>query len=226
MSKSLHLQVLLKAVDQATRPLKSIQQASKALAGDIKTTQQTLKTLDAQAARIEGFRKQQGQLAVTGQALKKAKAEAAALAVQFKATEKPTAQQARLLAASRRAATELQTKYNGLRQSVQRQRDALNADGIATRNLSAEQRRLKASASETTGALNRQRAELERLSKKQQQVNRVSARYQAGKAATATVRNTSAAGLGVSLPLDWSPKPHLLRRVCSLTSRCQTRRPR
>jgi phage-related tail protein len=104
MSKSLHLQVLLKAVDQATRPLKSIQQASKALAGDIKTTQQTLKTLDAQAARIDGFRKQQGQLAVTGQALKKAKAEAAALAVQFKATEKPTAQQARLLAASRRAA--------------------------------------------------------------------------------------------------------------------------
>lgn len=198
MSKSLQLQVLLKAVDQATRPLKSIQQASKTLAGDIKTTQQTLKALDAQAARIDGFRKQQGQLAVTGLALKKAKAEAAALAVQFKATEKPTAQQARLLAASKRAATELQTKYNGLRQSVQRQRDALNADGIATKNLSAEQRRLKASAGEATGALNRQRAELERLSKKQQQVNRVSARYQAGKAATATVRNTSAAGLGVA----------------------------
>ncbi|WP_256813973.1 MULTISPECIES: phage tail tape measure protein [unclassified Serratia (in: enterobacteria)] len=198
MSKSLQLQVLLKAVDQATRPLKSIQQASKTLAGDIKTTQQTLKALDAQAARIDGFRKQQGQLAVTGQALKKAKAEAAALAVQFKATAKPTAQQARLLAASRRAATELQMKYNGLRQSVQRQRDALNADGIATKNLSTEQRRLKASASAVTGELNRQRAGLERLSKKQEQVNRVSARYRAGQSATATVRNTSAAGLGVA----------------------------
>lgn len=89
MSKSLQLQVLLKAVDQATRPLKSIQQASKQLAGDIKTTQQTLKALDAQSARIDGFRKAQGQLAVTGRALKNAKAEAAALAVQFKATEKP-----------------------------------------------------------------------------------------------------------------------------------------
>lgn len=198
MSKSLQLQVLLKAVDQATRPLKSIQQASKTLAGDIKTTQQTLKTLDAQAARIDGFRKQQGQLAVTGQALKKAKAEAAALAIQFKATEKPTAQQARLLAASKRAATELQTKYNGLRESVQRQRNALNADGIATKNLSSEQRRLKASASAVTGELNRQRAGLEHLSKKQEQVNRVSARYRAGQSATATVRNTSAAGLGVA----------------------------
>lgn len=198
MSKSLQLQVLLKAVDQATRPLKSIQQASKSLAGDIKTTQQTLKALDAQSARIEGFRKAQGQLAVTGKALKKAKEEAAALAVQFKATEKPTAQQARLLEASRRAAAELQTKYNGLRQSVQRQRDALNADGIATRNLSAEQRRLKASASEATTALGRQRGELDRLSKKQEQVNRVGARYRAGQSATAAVRNTSAAGLGIA----------------------------
>ncbi|HEJ8088332.1 TPA: phage tail tape measure protein [Serratia liquefaciens] len=198
MSKSLQLQVLLKAVDHATRPLKSIQQASKTLAGDIKTTQQTLKALDAQAARIEGFRKQQGQLAVTGRALEKAKAEAAALAVQFKATEKPTAQQARLLAASKRAATELQTKYNGLRQSVQRQRNALNADGIATKNLSAEQRRLKTSASEATAALNRQRAELGRLSKKQESLSRIQQRAQAGKALGATIRNQSAVGLGVA----------------------------
>lgn len=198
MSKSLQLQVLLKAVDQATRPLKSIQQASKTLAGDIKTTQQTLKALDAQAARIEGFRKQQGQLAVTGQALKTAKAEAAALAVQFKATEKPTAQQARLLAASKRAAAELQTKYNGLRQSVQRQRNALNVDGIATKKLSAEQRRLKSSASGATAALNRQRAELERLSKKQESLSRIKQRAQAGKALGATVRNQSAVGLGVA----------------------------
>ncbi|WP_439461836.1 phage tail tape measure protein [Serratia quinivorans] len=198
MSKSLQLQVLLKAVDQATRPLKSIQQASKSLAGEIKTTQHTLKTLDAQAARIEGFRKAQGQLAVTGQALKKAKEEAAALAVQFKATEKPTVQQARLLAASKRAAGELQTKYNGLRQSVQRQRNALNADGIATKNLSAEQRRLKSSASEATAALNRQRVELERLSKKQESLSRIQQRAQAGKALGATVRNQSAVGLGVA----------------------------
>jgi TP901 family phage tail tape measure protein len=198
MSKSLQLQVLLKAVDQATRPLKSIQQASQTLAGDIKSTQQRLKSLDTQAARIEGFRKANGQLAVTGAALKKAKQEAAALAVQFKATEKPTAQQARLLESSKRVATELQTKYNGLRQSVQRQRDALNADGIATKNLSAEQRRLKASAVEVTGALTRQRAELARLSQKQAAVNRVGERYQRGKALTGNVRNASAAGIGVA----------------------------
>jgi len=198
MSNSLKLQVLLQAVDKATRPLKSIQTASKTLAGDIKTTQQTLKTLDAQAAKIEGFRKANGQLAVTKQNLAAAKREAAELAAKFKATEKPTAQQARLLAAAKSQAAALQTKYNGLRQTVQRQRNALHADGIATRNLATEQRRLKQSAGEATATLNRQRSELDRLSKKQASLARVQRYAQAGKGAAASLRNQSAVGLGVA----------------------------
>lgn len=73
MSKSLQLQVLLKAVDQATRPFKAIQTASKSLTGDIRNAQSSIKSLDAQAAKIDGFRKASAQLAVTGQALKKPK---------------------------------------------------------------------------------------------------------------------------------------------------------
>ncbi|MGT3279300.1 phage tail tape measure protein [Yersinia enterocolitica] len=198
MSKNLQLKVLLKAVDQATRPFKAIQSASKSLTGDIRNTQSSIKVLDAQAAKIDGFRKASAQLAVTGQALKKAKEDAAALAIAFKNTEKPTAQQARLMEGARRAATDLQTQYHRLRLSVQRQRDALNANGIATKNLSTEQRRLRNSATEATAALARQRQELQRLSQKQEQLNRVTQRYQQGKAATETVRNASAASFGVA----------------------------
>lgn len=84
MSNNLKLQVLLNAVDRASRPFKAIQTASKSLSGDIRNTQKTLKELNAQAGRIEGFRKTSGQLAVTGQSLQKAKNEAEALAAQFK----------------------------------------------------------------------------------------------------------------------------------------------
>ncbi|MGJ3745470.1 phage tail tape measure protein, partial [Yersinia pseudotuberculosis] len=84
-------------------------------------------------AKIDGFRKASAQLAVTGQALKKAKENAAALAIQLRNTANPTAQQTRLMEGAKRAASDLQTKYNGLRQSVQRQRDTLNASGISTR---------------------------------------------------------------------------------------------
>ncbi|WP_145530496.1 phage tail tape measure protein [Yersinia alsatica] len=198
MSKNLQLKVLLKAVDQASRPFKAIQSASQSLTGDIRNTQSSIKALDAQAAKIEGFRKASAQLAVTGQVLKKAKAHATAFAIALKNTEKPTAQQVRLMEGARRAATNLQTQYNGLRLSVQRQRDALTASGIASKNLSTEQRRLRNSAAEATAALTRQRQELQRLSQKQEQLNRVTQRYQQGKAATETVRNASAAVFGVA----------------------------
>ena len=108
MSNNLKLQVLLNAVDRASRPFKAIQTASKSLSGDIRNTQKTLKELNAQAGRIEGFRKTSGQLAVTGQSLQKAKNEAEALAAQFKNTEKPTRAQAKVLESAQRAAEGLQ----------------------------------------------------------------------------------------------------------------------
>ena len=79
---NLKVEVLLKAVDQATRPFKAVQNASKSLSNDILGSQATLKDLNAQAGKIEGFRKSSAQMAVTSQKLKDAKAEAAALAIQ------------------------------------------------------------------------------------------------------------------------------------------------
>lgn len=102
MSNDVKLQVLLKAVDQATRPFKSIQTASKTLSGDIRDTQKSLRELNDQASRIDGFRKASAQLAITGQELKQAKQEAAALAIQFRNTEQPTRAQAQAMDAARK----------------------------------------------------------------------------------------------------------------------------
>ncbi len=104
MSNNVTLQVLLKAIDQASRPFKSVQTASKSLSGDIRNTQASIKALNAQAGRIEGFRKTSAQLAVTGKSLKDAKQEAAQLAIQFKNTERPTRAQAQALEAAKRSA--------------------------------------------------------------------------------------------------------------------------
>lgn len=72
----------------------------------IRTSQNSLRDLNAQASRIDGFRKASAQLAVTGQLLNKAKQEAAALAVQFKNTEKPTKAQARAMEAAKKSAAD------------------------------------------------------------------------------------------------------------------------
>ncbi|WJV67495.1 phage tail tape measure protein [Pectobacteriaceae bacterium CE70] len=198
MSNNLRLEVLLKAVDQATRPLKSIQTASKTLSGDIRDTQKGLRDLNSQASKIDGFRKASAQLAVTGQALDKAKREAGELAVKFKNTTSPTRAQAQALEAAKRAASELQTKYNSLRTSVQRQRSELMQAGIKTRTLSADERRLKTSISETTAQLNRQREALARVSAQQAKLNRVKARYQSGKQLAGNAAAAGAAGVGIA----------------------------
>ncbi|MCY0808201.1 phage tail tape measure protein [Enterobacter cloacae complex sp. 2022EL-00747] len=198
MSNNVRIEVLLNAVDRASRPLKSIQTASKSLAGDIRTSQNSLRDLNAQASRIDGFRKASAQLAVTGQSLNKAKDEAAALAVQFKNTENPTNAQVRAMEAAKKSAADLQLKYNGLRQSVQRQRTELAQAGINTRTLSADERRLKSSISETTAQLNRQREALARVSQQQAKLSRVKERYQAGKSMAGSMAAAGAAGTGIA----------------------------
>ncbi|EII2220904.1 phage tail tape measure protein [Salmonella enterica] len=198
MSNNLRLEVLLKAVDQATRPLKSIQTASKSLSGDIRDTQKGLRDLNGQASKIDGFRKASAQLAVTGQALEKAKREAGELAGQFKNTTSPTRAQAQAFEAAKRAASELQTKYNSLRTSVQRQRSELMQAGINTRTLSADERRLKTSINETTAQLNRQREALARVSAQQAKLSRVKERYKSGKELAGNMAAAGAAGVGIA----------------------------
>ncbi|GDE28776.1 phage tail protein [Escherichia coli] len=198
MSNNVKLQVLLRAVDQASRPFKSIRTASKSLAGDIRETQQSLRELNGHASRIEGFRKTSAQLAVTGQELKKARQEAAALAVQLKNTERPTNAQAKAMEAARKNASELQAKYNSLRLSVQRQRQELSQAGINTRNLAHDERGLKNRISETTAQLNRQRDALARVSAQQAKLNAVKQRYQAGKELAGNMASVGAAGVGIA----------------------------
>lgn len=198
MSNDVKVQVLLKAVDQATRPFKSIQTASKTLSGDIRDTQKSLRELNGQASRIDGFRKTSAQLAVTGHALEKAKAEVEALGTQFKNTERPTRAQAQVLESAKRSADELQKKYNSLTESVKRQQRELGAAGINTRNLANDEKGLKSRISETTLQLNRQREALARVSAQQAKLNAVKQRYQAGKALAGNAASMGAAGVGMA----------------------------
>ncbi|HCD2656321.1 TPA: phage tail tape measure protein [Escherichia coli] len=198
MSNNVKLQVLLRAVDQASRPFKSIRTASKSLSGDIRETQKSLRELNGQASRIEGFRKTSAQLAVTGHALEKARQEAEALATQFKNTERPTRAQAKVLESAKRAAEDLQAKYNRLTDSVKRQQRKLAAVGINTRNLAHDEQGLKNRISETTAQLNRQRDALARVSAQQAKLNAVKQRYQAGKELAGNMASVGAAGVGIA----------------------------
>lgn len=197
MSNTLQLSVLLKAVDRATRPFKAVQTASKKLSGDIRDSQTQLKELNAQAGRIDGFRKTKNQLGETGAALQQAQAKAAGLSAALRNSENPTKRQAQALERAKRQAATLKTEYAALRQSVQRQRTELEQAGVSTRNLSGAERKLRNNISQTTTQLDQQRAALSRVSQQQEKLNAVRQRYEKGKEITAGVRNTSAAAFGL-----------------------------
>ena len=198
MSNNVKLQELLKAVDRATRPLNALHNASLTLANDIRDAQVALGALDEQAGRINGFRKANGQLAMTEQSLAQAKQQAAALAVQFKKTQNPTQVQADALSAARKSAADLKLEYNSLRYSVQRQRAELAQAGINTRTLSSDERRLRTNISEKTQQLNRQRDALARVNQQQERLSTVQNRYESGKRAISRVQQLANAGVGIA----------------------------
>ena len=208
--KDLRLQVVLNAVDKLTRPFRSAKASTCELADSLRTARASLKDLDAQAARIDGFRKARSQLAITANNLKGAREEAAKLATQFSATNRPTAAQARVLEQAKNRVRELQQSYNGLQGSVQRQRAALTESGVDTKKLSQAQRDLRGRADEARAAIDRQQKSLKRLGEQQAKLTAVRERY----SRTLEVRDrvagagaaTTAAGLAMGAPVMASVK--------------------
>lgn len=103
-----------------------------------------------------------------------------------------------MLESAKRAAEDLQAKYNRLTDSVKRQQQELAVVGINTRNLARDEQGLKNRISETTAQLNRQRDALARVSAQQAKLNAVKQRYQAGKELAGNMASVGAAGVGIA----------------------------
>lgn len=191
MSNTLKLQVLLEAVDRATRPFNAVRKETEKLSADIQETQDRLDELNAKSAQIEGFRETRKELTLTQQNLKNTRAEAAALAIQLKNTQNPTAEQTQALDKLRQSANALQQKNLQLRQSVQEQRQSLNEAGISTRRLNSERQKLNQQTERTTSTLNAQGESMNLLNQRQDKLNRTRERYRAGMALADNVQSAS-----------------------------------
>ncbi|MFW5366411.1 phage tail tape measure protein [Escherichia coli] len=202
---NLRLQVILNAVDKLTRPFRSAQASSKELAAAIQQSRASLKALDSQAARIDGFRKVRTQLEGAKNDLAAARQKVSELANAFSAASNPTKKQAKELEQAKRRASQLKDTFDGLRQSAQRQRDELSAAGISTKNLSSAQRTLRQNADETRQALDRQQKSLKRLGEQQARMNAVreqySRRLEVRDRIAGTGATTAAAGAAMGAPV-------------------------
>jgi len=195
MSNSTTLQVLLKAVDLASRPFKAIQSASLSLSGNIDNTRQKLNALNVQAAQIDGYRATESGLSQTGKALAAAKVNTQQLAIAFKGSAQPTHVQVQELASARENVNRLKQQQTGLRLTLQQQRLGMLASGTSAQALTANDNQLRISITQTTERLNQQQKRLEQVRDWKQKVSSVKEGFQRRKGYADQVSSIGASGL-------------------------------
>lgn len=199
------LEVVLAAIDKATKPIKAVMGSSSGLSKQLKETKDKLKELGRQQETLEKFKDTSRGLAVTKHQLQGATEKLAALKQELAQTEYPTKKLTEAIRIQQTETDKLRLRHGKLyAQSVQLQQ-GLKDYGLETKNLTAQQKRLKAEAEALNPVLDQQKAKLERLNKLQSARIASRARYDKGlenrdrlAGAGAT---TMAAGTAAGLPI-------------------------
>lgn len=157
MSNSVNIDELLTAVDQATRPFRTLQTANVSLSDGIKETEKTLRGLYSRVGQIDSFTRSQRALTDVSARLKTAKEQAKALATEMRNSDAPTRTQTKALEKARENVSKLSQQHNTLRLSVKNQRQTLRQAGISTRAPATARNRLQGQIGENSEQLTRQR---------------------------------------------------------------------
>ncbi|MCK4151987.1 phage tail tape measure protein [Ralstonia pseudosolanacearum] len=194
-ARRLRLEVVLAAVDKATRPLRNLMTANNDLARAVKATRAQLKDLERTQAGIDTFRKLSRDAAITGNQLKAVRGRADELARQLKQTSEPSAALSKAFEAARREAQALKSKQSELSEKLHQVRGRLSEAGIGTQNLAQHQRALKTRIAETNQQLE---AQTQRMAAVTAQQRRMAAAHQAADKVRAKAGSLAAAGAGAT----------------------------
>lgn len=175
-ARRLRLEVVLAAVDKATRPLRNLMNANNDLARAVKATRAQLKDLERTQAGIDTFRKLSRDAAITGNQLKTVRGRADELARQLKETREPSAALTKAFEAAKREAQALKVRQSELAEKLHQVRGRLADAGIGTQNLAQHQRALRSRIASTNEQLE---AQTQRMAAVTAQQRRMAAAHQA-----------------------------------------------
>ncbi|MBN8166446.1 hypothetical protein G0D91_23935 [Burkholderia multivorans] len=168
--RSLRLEVVLKALDQASRPIREITGRNRALVKDLRDTRTRLKELGDTQKRIGEFRELRRGMQETEAKARAAQERVRQLAQQMKAAESPTRALTREHQQAVRAAKALAGQLDQERQRLDGVRSSLAASGVSTRNLVEHQRALRSSIAETNAVLTEHARRLDAMNNQQQRI--------------------------------------------------------
>ncbi|UZF19272.1 phage tail protein [Ralstonia pseudosolanacearum] len=194
-ARRLRLEVVLAAVDKATRPLRNLMNANNDLARAVKATRAQLKDLERTQAGIDSFRKLSRDAAITGNQLKAVRGRADELARQLKETREPSAALTKAFEAAKREAQALKVRQSELAEKLHQVRGRLADAGIGTQNLAQHQRALRSRIASTNEQLE---AQTQRMAAVTAQQRRMAASHQAADKVRARAGSVAAAGAGAT----------------------------
>jgi TP901 family phage tail tape measure protein len=198
MANDLRLQVVLDAIDKATRPLKQINNGSLETARALKAARDRLKELNTQQKDISAWRTQRAAAEQTGTALTAAREKVKALSQQFAATGAPTRAMTREFQAAMREAAKLKQQHQ--QQSVQLQglRSKLYDAGISTKNLGTHERQLREQITATNASISAQGKRMAELTAQHKRAAVARGNYDKGKQLAGSAAVAGGSSLGVA----------------------------
>lgn len=201
----LRLEVVLAAIDKATRPIRSVMGSSKGLSKQLRDTRDQLKAVNQAQAQIQQFRDVSKGAAVTANQMRAAQERVKALKVAMGETLTPSKALTREFEKAKQVASDLKVRHGQLIEKQQRLRDSLKAAGTDTRKLADAQRTLKGQADSLNQSLQQQQKRLEAVSQKQKRMSASRASYDQGREMRDRVAGAGAATMGagtvVGLPI-------------------------
>ncbi|SER25220.1 Phage-related minor tail protein [Azotobacter beijerinckii] len=190
MARDLRLEVILQAVDRATRPIRAVSQGGSELAQTLKQTREALRGLQGQQKDVESFRAVQAASKQTSEAIRANRERIKALSEQMAAAARPTRQMTTEFQRAMREGHKLKASYSEQQRQLQSLQTRLNSAGIQTNRLGAEELRLRRRVEQSTRSIAEQQDGMRRLAQQQERLAKAKAAYEkskevAGKVATA-----------------------------------------
>ncbi|AFJ88328.1 Phage tail length tape-measure protein [Burkholderia sp. KJ006] len=168
--RSLRLEVVLKALDQASRPIREIATKNRTLVKELRDSRARLKELNDTQRRIGEFREMRTGLANTATKLADAQKKVKELATSLRAYGPPSQQMVAELAKARQASSKLGAAFKKQSASVDELRTRLARAGVDTGKLSQHERTLRTDIAATTGAIDAQSRRLDALNTRQKRI--------------------------------------------------------
>lgn len=195
MANDLKMEVILQAIDRATRPIRAVTQGSVGLGRALKESRDQLKQLQAQQNDVSSWQRLRAISANTETALQGARDKVKALSKDMAATGVPTKQMTEELRDAIRAATDLKRKHQEQQVELQGLRGKLSAAGISTRNLSQHERDLRQRIEQTNLSIGEQTKRMQRLSQQARQAAAAKAQFEKAQQVAGGMAAGGAAGL-------------------------------